>query len=246
METASAPIRAIPMEFFDRQWSSYRAIVEHDLMEHAALAAATAAAIDTWLAARGHGATAPALVDLGCGDLALLAPLLRRLPLAQYTGLDLAPVVLPLAERALGPVPYPTSWQEGDLLAWAEQSEGPSTDLLHSSFAVHHLDDEQKRRFLSGARRRIRPGGLFLWGDVFRMPQESLAAYLERYILRIRSWTGLSPEQQEHVIQHLSRFDKPADRHEIVAVAQGCGWNWRWIWQGQHGAEALALLSPVP
>lgn len=234
------------MEFFDRQWSSYRAIVEQDLMEHAALAAATAAGLDAWLAARASGAAAPTLVDLGCGDLALLAPLLRRLPLAHYTGLDLAPAVLPLAERALGPVPYPTSWQQGDLLAWAEQNEGPSTDLLHSSFAVHHLDDGQKRRFLSGARRRIRPGGLFLWADGFRLPQESLATYLERYIGRIRRWTPLSLEQQEQVIQHLRGFDQPADRQEIVAVAESCGWSWRWLWQGQHGAEALALLSPVP
>ena len=29
------------MEFFERQWSSYRAVVEHDLMEHRAVASAT-------------------------------------------------------------------------------------------------------------------------------------------------------------------------------------------------------------
>ena len=66
------------------RWSSYRAIVEHDLMEHRAVASATAAAIDNWLAARPADAGAPHLVDLGCGDLALLAPLLQRLPLATW------------------------------------------------------------------------------------------------------------------------------------------------------------------
>ena len=47
----------------------------------------------------------PRMVDLGCGDLALLAPLLRRLPLGSYTGLDLTAQVLPLAQQGLGDVP---------------------------------------------------------------------------------------------------------------------------------------------
>jgi hypothetical protein len=54
-------------------------------MEHRALSGATAAAIETWLAARPKDAAGPHLVDLGCGDLALLAPLLRRLTDAEWT-----------------------------------------------------------------------------------------------------------------------------------------------------------------
>jgi hypothetical protein len=113
------------MDFFERQWSSYRVIVEHNLMDHRAVADATALAIETWLAARPASSPAPSLVDLGCGDLALLAPLLQRLPLGRYTGLDLAAVVLPLAQRALGAVPYPTHWLEADLLAWSQQRCNP-------------------------------------------------------------------------------------------------------------------------
>jgi hypothetical protein len=116
------------MEFFDRQWASYRAIVNHNLMEHREVAEATAAALDGWLAQRPAGSTPARMVDLGCGDLALLPPLLRRLPLASYCGLDQAVVVLPLAERALGPVPYPTKWQEGDLLAWAQGELSTTTN----------------------------------------------------------------------------------------------------------------------
>ena len=103
------------MDFFAQQWASYRAVVGHDLMEHQAVAAATAAVLESWLAAREPGAAAPRMVDLGCGDLALLAPLLRRLPLGSYTGLDLTAQVLPLAQQALGDVPYPSQWIEGDM-----------------------------------------------------------------------------------------------------------------------------------
>lgn len=234
------------MDFFDRQWSSYRAIVEHDLMEHRAVAAATAAVIDTWLAARPVHAPAAALVDLGCGDLALLAPLLQRLPLGHYTGLDQAGVVLPLAQAALGEVPYPTQWLEGDLLAWAQSTAISNTDILHSAFAIHHLNDQAKSHFLEAARRRINPDGLFIWVDVFREPGESRTAYIERYISRIRSsWHPLNAEQQDHVINHLGSFDIPADREAISAAARAAGWQWTWAWQGAHQAEALAVLTPA-
>ena len=185
------------------------------------------------------------MADLGCGDLALLAPLLQRLPLGTYTGLDLTPEVLPLAQAALGPVPYPTHWQQGDLLAWV-RSEGPRVDLPHSAFAIHHLSDAEKAGFLQAARRRIAPGGLFIWVDVFREPGESLAAYRERYSQRIGgSWRELSQEQREQVLSHIHSFDIPADRGAIAASAEAAGWQWHWAWQGAHRAEALAVLTPI-
>ena len=239
------------MDFFERQWTSYRAIVEHDLMEHQAVARATAAAIDSWLAARPAGEPAPHLVDLGCGDLALLAPVLQRLPLASYTGLDLTAAVLPLAKQALGAVPYPSLWLEGDLLAWAKAglgAEGSASpvDILHSAFAIHHLTDPDKATFLQTARQRIAPGGVFIWVDVFRQPGESRDAYVARYKQRIAAqWSQMTAEQLQHVTSHLSAYDIPADRQAIEAAAAAAGWRWSWGWEGAHQAEAMAVLTPL-
>ncbi|MBM5813465.1 MAG: class I SAM-dependent methyltransferase [Cyanobacteria bacterium M_DeepCast_100m_m1_067] len=215
------------MDFFSQQWATYRAVVSHDLMEHRAVAQATANALEGWLAQRSASAPPPEMVDLGCGDLALLAPVLRRLPLGSYTGLDLTAAVLPLAEKALSPMPYPCTWQEGNLLAWS-QSEGPPVAILHSAFAIHHLSDAEKTTFLRGARQRITADGLLLWADVFREPGE-----------------GLTAEQQSQVIDHLSSFDIPAERGAMETLAAAAGWHWRWAWQGQHQAEALAVLTPA-
>lgn len=255
------------MDLFERQWSSYRAVVSHNLMEHRELAAATAAALEGWLARRPAGAPPARMMDLGCGDLALLPPLLQRLPLASYCGLDQAPVVLPLAERALGPVPYPTQWLEGDLLAWAQGAlhavpvpgtpsepaaaahpgpPGATVEILHSAFAIHHLSDDQKATFLAAARRRISADGVFVWADVFRKAGESRQSYVERYIARIRSgWLALEANQQQQVIDHLSHFDIPAEHGAIEAAAAAAGWHWRWAWQGTHQAEAMAVLTPA-
>jgi len=215
------------MDFFSQQWATYRAVVSHDLMEHRAVAQATANALEGWLAQRSASAPPPEMVDLGCGDLALLAPVLRRLPLGSYTGLDLTAAVLPLAEKALSPMPYPCTWQEGNLLAWS-QSEGPPVAILHSAFAIHHLSDAEKTTFLRGARQRITADGLLLWADVFREPGE-----------------GLTAEQQSQVIDHLSSFDIPAEQGAMETLAAAEGWHWRWAWQGQHQAEALAVLTPA-
>ncbi len=232
------------IDFFAKQWATYRSVVHHDLMEHRALAAATAAALAGWLAQRPADAPAPAMADLGCGDLALLAPLLQRLPLGAYTGLDLTAAVLPLAQAALGPVPYPTHWQQGDLLAWIE-ADGPPIDLLHSAFAIHHLSDAEKGTFLRAARGRLAPGGLLLWADVFRQPGEALGAYRQRYLARVAGWQPLGAEQREQVIEHISQFDLPAEQDAIEAVAEAAGWRWQWAWRGQHRAEALAVLTPA-
>jgi SAM-dependent methyltransferase len=180
------------MDFFDRQWSTYRAVVDHDLMQHRALTAALGQALETWVAARPAGSAPPRMVDLGCGDLAVMAPLLRHLPLGSYLGVDLSAPVLPRATAALGPVPYPCRWRKQDLLAWAEAEPGPEpVDLLHSAFAIHHLSDDDKARFLRLSRRHLAPQGLFLWVDVFRPPGEDRQSYVARYVGRIRSgWGG--------------------------------------------------------
>jgi SAM-dependent methyltransferase len=249
------------MDLFAQQWASYRAVVGHDLMEHQAVTNATATALEQWLAARPAKAAAPQMVDLGCGDLALLAPVLQRLPLGRYTGLDLTPQVLPLAQQALGEVAYPCDWIEGDLLRWAtddatddagpgrgtdsDPTDSDRVDIVHSAFAIHHLRDSDKQLLLESMRRRIAPGGLFLWVDVFRKPGESRDDYVQRYLERVASgWQPLTAAQREHVGHHLATYDMPADREAIVAAATAAGWRWRWAWQGQHQAEALAVLEP--
>ena len=185
------------------------------------------------------------MVDLGCGDLGLMAPVLRRLPLGSYLGLDLSPDVLPLAQAALGHVPYPCQWRQGDLITWAgtEPSSNP-VDLIHSSFALHHLSDAQKLLFLQRSQRHLAEGGMMLWADVFREPGESRSLYVQRYVERIRQeWAPLKAEQQHQVIEHLRTCDTPADRKTIQAEAEILGWQWQWQWRGRHQSEALASLT---
>ena len=232
------------MSLFEQQWQTYRTVLEHDSMEHRAIADATASVLRRWFDHRRTTSTSMVLVDLGCGDLAHLAPLFRALPLSSYTGLDLASSVLRLAERQMGQVRFPCHWICGDLLDWAEEEVDGPVDLIHSAFAIHHLSDSDKIRFLEGVRRRIADDGLLVWTDVFQEEHESRARYLQRYVSRVQHWPGLTDGQRNAVIEHLRQCDWPARRGWIESVASDSGWAMNWCWRGQHQAEAMALLQP--
>ena len=117
-------------------------------------------------------------------------------------------------------------------------------DVIHSSYAVHHLQDAEKERWLAGCRRRIAPGGCLIWIDVFREAGESRSDYLARYGARVGRWSELSPQQRQAVLGHIQRFDHPAERGAIESMTAAAGWSWQWAWQGSHGAEAMAVLRP--
>lgn len=234
------------VDLFERQWQTYRSVVDRDWMEHRGLTAACAEAMQSWLADHPGRAGRARLLDLGCGDLALMAPVLRGLPLGAYLGVDSAANVLPAARAALGETGFPAEFRHGDIHDVVDgDGDGPGFDIVHAALVLHHLTDEEKAQFLSSLRRRVRPDGILVWADVFREPGESLPDYAARYAERIRTgWTALDRESRESIVAHMSACDFPADRDAVVGMARNAGWRWRWLWKGRHRAEAVALLTP--
>jgi hypothetical protein len=127
-------------------------------------------------------------------------------------------------------------------------------NILHSAFAIHHLDGPgQKQQFLEGARQPHRPGGACPSGWMsFRDARRKRARPTSaRYARRITQRPGspLSGRAQagarpfEAHLRSLDHARRPAgDR--IAAAAEAAGWRWHWGWQGAHQAEALAVLTP--
>ena len=229
------------MDLFQQQWATYRAVLDHDLMEHEAMSAACGQQLRQCCTE----AEAPSLGDLGCGDLALLAPLLRELPLADYAGLDLCAEVLPLAQAALKGAPYPQRWIAGDLLGWALRSQwdprGCHPQQLCGAPPPRRREGAVARRLPTAHG----PGRVLDLDRCLREAGESRANYLARYETRVESWSDLTPPQRRAVLGHIQRFDHPAERGAIESVAAAAGWSWQWVWQGCHKAEAMAVLRPA-
>lgn len=243
--TAISNRAAESLDLFERSWRVYHQVVASDGMEHAGLAAALERRLIAYVAARPPAAPLR-LVDLACGDLTTLAPLLRQLPLTAFTAVDAAAGVLPRAAATLGATPWPCRWQAADLLAWALAPAAGDDDryeLITCLFGLHHLADADKWRLLESLPQRLAPGGLVLIGDVFRPEGESRPAYVERYRRRVRGWQEIGADGQDLVIAHLESSDFPADRAEFVVRAAAAGWCCSWLWNGHHAAEALLAIS---
>ncbi len=232
------------MDFFERQWQTYRAIVDHDWMEHRGITTAATDALRSWMAEHPEREGKARLLDLGCGDLALMGPVFGGLRLGSYAGVDLTEQVLPLARVAMGRAPFEMTFHHGDVSTFIATQH--DVDLVHASLVLHHLSDDEKAVFLADLRRAVRPDGAFVWADVFREPDETRQHYVARYADRIRrDWSAIDDDAREAIVTHMSTFDFPADREAIVAAAKQAGWDFEWLWQGHHQAEAVALLRPV-
>jgi predicted TPR repeat methyltransferase len=232
------------MDFFEQQWRIYREIVDHDWMEHRGITTAATEALRSWMEQHPERRGKALLLDLGCGDLALMGPVFGGLQLGSYVGVDLTEQVLPLAQVALGRSPFDIAFHHADVSTFIATQH--DVDLVHASLVLHHLSDEDKAVFLAGLRRAIQPNGAFVWADLFREPGESRADYLSRYAGRIRrDWSAIDEDTRAAIVTHASTFDFPADRSAIVDTARQAGWDWQWLWRGQHQAEAVALLTPI-
>ena len=97
-------------EFFVDTWEVYRKLVAANYMFHRELYNEVEKRLTP---ADGQPFS---LLDLGCGDAATLAPVLRRLPVSRYLGVDLSPVALELAAANLRGLSGAVTFQLGNIL----------------------------------------------------------------------------------------------------------------------------------
>jgi tRNA (cmo5U34)-methyltransferase len=97
-------------------------------------------------------------LDLGTGDGRLLALVKGKRPGANAVGLDLSPTMLEAAHARFGATPK-VSLVKHDLSE--PLPDLGSFDLVVSSFAIHHLNDERKRELYEEVFQLLDPGGVF-------------------------------------------------------------------------------------
>ncbi|WP_067049718.1 class I SAM-dependent methyltransferase [Methanofollis ethanolicus] len=103
------------------------------------------------------------VLELGSGTGYVTEMVLRANPAAAVTCIDMDPAMLAVARRkeALGAV----SFLEGDFRdVWPEGQ----FDIVLTSLCLHHLPDRDRAAVVRRIRETLRPGGVFVNGDVFR------------------------------------------------------------------------------
>lgn len=85
-----------------------------------------------------------------------------------------------------------------------------SIDLVLSSYAIHHLNRNNKQKLIEQICRVLTPNGKILLIDIFREADEDRSAYMNNYLGELKkSWSNLSPQAQTLVIDHATEYDFP-------------------------------------
>ena len=200
------------------EWQVYEKLVTHDYMDHRAFFKR----LQTEIVERFERPVA--ILDLGCGDLTPILPMLANVPLRQYVGIDESDAALALASRRLQALRAPGRLIKGDLLASLAEMEGVF-DIILASFSLHHfVDPEDKRRTLEAARQHLAPGGFIALIDVFSAVVESRDQYLERWISHAENrYVALQPEEKELLFNHVRARDFPVSQATFRALGRQAG-----------------------
>ena len=105
------------------------------------------------------------VLDLGCGDGALAASVLDRFPGASAVLVDFSEPMLDRARARFEGSGRTVEFHLADLgdCTWKSALEpGNRFDLVVSGYAIHHLDDFQKKAIFRTILELLRPGGLFI------------------------------------------------------------------------------------
>lgn len=172
------------------------------------------------------------ILELGCGygDLTLL--LCERFPEALITAVGGDTTSIEICQRRLGNRPIEFVQED---LRQVEYAPG-SFDLVVSSLALHHLEDEERADLYKAVYGWLRPRGRFVFSDRYR--DESTQVYLiNRQIWRetVRS-NGISDEAWSQWLKQESVHDHPGLLQQQIKYLKIAGFNvsevlWRkYLW----------------
>ena len=203
-------------QVFSDNWVIYQKIIEHNYMHHAAFAELTEK-IFTGFHKPLH------VLDIGCGDAETLLPILKKSTIAEYTGYDLSEPVLELAEVNLDNANIKHTLRQGDMLELILNEE-KQFDIIHTSFAIHHLQDDDKKELLQACSKKLVQGGTMIYTDTFRDPLIDRETYIQNYFSFINSdWVLLSETEKQPIFDHVSEYDFPSTKDETIEWLQNNG-----------------------
>lgn len=236
----SVPGAGDSVAFFRKSWSVYDALVEWNYMFHREIYAAVA----VWLRKRPDFYLA-SFLDLGCGNSRIIARSFEEsTPPGQYTGVDLSAEALAEAREHLCGLTR-VELIHADMLTFLENNPGGPFDVIFSGFALHHLDQEGKRRLFQTAARRLKPGGAFLLIDVVREELETRDDAVAAYIRDMRQgWTRMAAADLEKACGHVAEFDFPESITELAKMATEAGFSQHQSLASHGRHHASVFLAP--
>jgi ubiquinone/menaquinone biosynthesis C-methylase UbiE len=202
------------------EWRVYEKLLIHDYMDHRTFFGRLQNVVS-------HRFQRPIrILDLGCGDLTPMLPLLQSVPLCRYVGIDESDGALAIANQRLHEFELPGELVHGDILSTL-QTLKEDFDLVVASFSLHHLaDPADKLRTLQAISQHLAEDGMFALIDVFCSEQESRSDYVERWIAHAdKRYEQLQPEEKQLLFDHVRARDYPASQQHWHVMAKQAGFR---------------------
>ena len=192
-------------QIFNDNWNIYQKIARCNYMHHKEFGEQLLRALKTVNTNNGIS-----ILDIGCGDASQVCQHLRQVNIASYKGYDMSAPALQLAAQNLESIHTSFELLEGNMQSLLTH-ETKMFDVIYSSFAIHHLQDEEKFLLLQQCYEHLHKDGIMIYIDIFRQDGQSRKAYLDEYFDNIdTNWILLSAGEKQLVRDHVTAYDFPA------------------------------------
>ncbi|WP_221029003.1 class I SAM-dependent methyltransferase [Actomonas aquatica] len=154
----------------------------------------------------------PRLLELGCGTGLLSEQVVRRVQPGRLVLLDGSTDMLAVASQRLA------AWSPETVAAdFAGELPAGPFDVIMSSLAIHHLEDDAKQRLFARVFTRLAPGGLFVNAEQVLHPTQDGQKLFEQVHLGAAQALGSSDAEIDAAVERMR-----ADR--CATTEAQCGW----------------------
>jgi cyclopropane fatty-acyl-phospholipid synthase-like methyltransferase len=217
-------------QFFQQQWQIYQKVVANNYMNHREI-------YQVFYDFINQNFTYPfSLLDLGCGDAGVILKSLLNTSINFYHGVDLSEEALKIAEANFASVDFKYTLTLDNIVDFVNNNKSKNSakyDLIFTSFCVHHLSLKDKEVFITNIPNLLKDKGMFIFIDVFRLPDETREDYLPRYTQNLeKHWELMTKQELSQLIEHITNNDFPETLSTIINLAQAAGFkNYQCLYQ---------------
>lgn len=206
--------------YFDSNWQRYLTSVANNALNHKEMFST----LDYFLSNLPHK-NEITLADLGCGDSSAILNSLKKNTPKRYIGVDAAQGILSQAQFTLAEIACEKQFICADISSVVKQLPEP-TDIIFSSYTLHHLSHANKKIFLQDCLEKLAPNGYFIMVDGVLAVNQTREQWLEALRVKL-GYTdpNLSQEEIDYLMEHPTKDDFPESIATFAAMAKELGWS---------------------
>lgn len=190
------------MAFF-KQWNVYQKVISMNYMMHREM-------FDFLLDTLKYRSGQPvSILDVGCGDAAIIARALKGMQVEAYCGIDLSAAALACAADNLKDIKCEKKLIEADFAEAVNQIDR-TYGFIIAGFSLHHLKKHEKETFFESAASLLDDEGYIVIYDLIRNNNESRDDYINRLCETYqKEWLAMSGQEMEDIYDHIRQNDYP-------------------------------------